>query len=153
MYLESARFEQHDLIMLAKSLEARDALCKLHYFFNSRGEALGERLPHFLTGATGRSHGTWIEWTCLQGRRREERKCYGLIIDNKSIDIHIFNKKKQVSPALWLLHLASRGRDFGSGNPWLGNCSDWRSRTEMIGCHWTGTDSDWRRTCTWRCRR
>lgn len=58
MYLESAGFEQHDLIMLAKSLEARDALCKLHYFFNSRGEALGERLPDLLTGTTSRRHGT-----------------------------------------------------------------------------------------------
>ena len=65
-YLESAGFEQHDLVMLAESLEARDALCELHHFFNSGGEALGERFPHFLTGATGRSHGTWVERTCLK---------------------------------------------------------------------------------------
>lgn len=58
MYLEGARFEQHDLIMLTESLEARDALCKLHHFFNSRGEALREGLPYLLTGATRRRHRT-----------------------------------------------------------------------------------------------
>lgn len=76
LYLESARFEQHDLIMLAEGLEARDALCKLHHFFNSRGEALGERLPHLLTGATGRSHGARVERTRLQDEKgsREHNK-------------------------------------------------------------------------------
>lgn len=63
------------------------------------------------------------------------RMCYGLFIDIKLIDIHINKLKKEVSPALWLLHLASRGKGFGSGNPLLGNYSDWLSRTEMIGCH------------------
>lgn len=90
-YLESARFEQHDLIMLAESLEAWDALCKLHYLFNSRGEALGERLPHFLTGTTGRSHGTWIEWTCLQ---ETERRALWDFLDIELRNIHILKIKK-----------------------------------------------------------
>lgn len=69
-YLESARFEQHDLIMLAQGLEAWDALCKLHHFFHGRGEALRERLPDLLAGATGWCHGAGVEWTSLQGKWR-----------------------------------------------------------------------------------
>lgn len=94
-YLESARFEQHDLIMLAETLKAWDALCKLHYFLHSRGEALGKRLPHLLTGAAGWSHRTWIEWTCLQWR--EDRTCYGFFIFffliDRLIEIHKLSNK------------------------------------------------------------
>lgn len=71
MYLESARFEQHDLVMLAETLEPWDALGKLYHLFDSRREALGERLPHFLTGAAGWGHRTCVQWTSLGMKRRE----------------------------------------------------------------------------------
>lgn len=135
MYLESAGFEQHDLIMLAERLEAWDALCELHHFFNSGGEALGERLPHLLTGATGRSHRTGIEWTCLQERRKKKGSVRDFLLTYRYSRTQYRGKKKNVLPALWLLRLTSRGRGLGSGSHWLRNCSDWLSRIEMIGGH------------------
>lgn len=49
LYLKGARFEQHDLVMLAQVLKPWDALGKLHYLPHCRGETLRERLPHLLT--------------------------------------------------------------------------------------------------------
>lgn len=67
-YLEGARFEQHDLVVLAETLEAWDALCKFHNFSDRRGEALGERVPHLLAGSAGRGN-----WTSVERARLQER--------------------------------------------------------------------------------
>ena len=69
LYLEGACFEQHDLVMLAESLEARDALGKLHHLSDSWGEALGEGLPHLLAGAPRRGHRARIQGTRLGHRK------------------------------------------------------------------------------------
>lgn len=60
-YLEGAGFQQHDLVVLAEALEARDALGKFHNLSDGRGEALGEGVPHLLAGSAGRRHRTHVE--------------------------------------------------------------------------------------------
>jgi len=60
--------------MLTEGLEAWDALCKLNHLFNGGGEALGERLPHLLAGATGWSHRTGIEGARLEEAEQKQKK-------------------------------------------------------------------------------
>lgn len=73
-YLEGARFQQHDLVVLAETLEAWDALCKFHNFSDRRGEALGERLPHLLAGPAGRCNRTSVERARLQERGNIQKR-------------------------------------------------------------------------------